>query len=347
MQATIRAVLAGCGGVSAAWLRPAVEIEGLEIVGLVDLNEESARQRAAEFGLQDAEIETHLTRTLERTRPDVVFNCTVPEAHAAVTIEALRQGCHVLGEKPLADSMANAERMLSAARAAGKTFAVMQNRRFLGSIRMVEGYLRSGELGALTTVHSDFFLAPHFGGFREQMRHVLLLDMAIHTFDQARMLTGADPVEVYCKEWNPSGSWYAHDASAVAVFTFSNGVVYTYRGSWCAEGMQTTWESDWRLIGERGSLRWDGGEQMEAEVIARAAGQPPEGNFSELRKGVIDPYTGSKVGGHSGLIRDFIACLSEDRVPETICFDNIKSLAMVFAAVESAETGLPVRIHNT
>src|SRR5574338_401275 len=259
MQTPIRAVLAGCGGISAAWLGPAKDMPGLQIVGLVDLVEETARRRAEEFALHDVEIDANLARMLDRTCPDVVFDCTVPPAHVDVTLEALAHGCHVLGEKPLADSMANARRMLNAARESGKIYAVMQNRRFLAPIRAVQGYINSGEMGPLTTIHSDFFLAPHFGGFREQMEHVLLLDMAIHTFDQARMLIGADPVNVYCKEWNPAGSWYAHGASAVAVFEFSNGVVYNYRGSWCAEGQQTSWESDWRLICERGTLRWDGG----------------------------------------------------------------------------------------
>ena len=100
------------------------------------------------------------------------------------------------------------------------------------------------------------------------MEHVLLLDMAIHTFDAARLIAGADPVAVYCKEWNPPGSWYDHDASAVAVFEMSGGIVYTYRGSWCAEGLNTSWECDWRVIGTQGSVTWDGAEAFSAQVIS-------------------------------------------------------------------------------
>ena len=61
---------------------------------------------------------------------------------------------------------------------------------------------------------ADFFIGAHFGGFRDEMAHVLLLDMAIHTFDQARKILGADPVSVYCHEFNPAGSWYAGASSA-------------------------------------------------------------------------------------------------------------------------------------
>ncbi len=339
MTQPLRAVLVGCGGISQAWLKPLSLMEGVELVGLVDLVEENARQRARQFGLETVEISSNLPALLDRARPDIVFDCTVPEAHVDVTLEALAHGCHVLGEKPLADSMANARRMVMTAQASGKLYAVMQNRRFMPEIRAVRGFIESGKIGPLTTANADFYLGPHFGGFRDRMMHVLLLDMAIHTFDQARFLTGADPVAVYCKEWNPAGSWYQHGASAVAVFEMTGGIVFTYRGSWCAEGMPTSWESDWRLIGQKGSLLWDGGQKMAAES-AEWKGE----FFSERRPEAIRPYEGSKVGGHAGLIQDFIDCVRTGRTPETICTDNIHSLAMVFGAIESAAAGSRVII---
>ncbi len=174
------------------------------------------------------------------------------------------------------------------------------------------------------------------------MRHVLLLDMAIHTFDQARLITGADPVSVYCQEWNPPGSWYDHDASAVAIFQMTDGLVYTYRGSWCAEGMNTTWEADWRVVGQEGTVLWDGAERFEAEIV-RARG----GFRSEMERIAVPEYdAGAKVGGHAGVIREFIACVRSGGIPETICTDNIKSLAMVFGAIASAEQGAPVTIDD-
>ena len=134
----------------------------------------------------------------------------------------------------------------------------MQNRRYDLQIRRLREFLASDALGPVTTVNCDFYIGAHFGGFRDHMKHVLLLDMAIHTFDQARCLAQADPVAVYCHEWNPVSSWYDHDASAVVVFEMTGGLVYTYRGSWCSEGLNTTWESDWRIVGTKGSVSWDG-----------------------------------------------------------------------------------------
>ena len=339
MTKTLQAVLVGCGGISRTWLQGIQAIDGLQIAALVDLVEEAARQRADEFELE-AQVSADLEAVLSALQPDMVFNCTVPEAHVDVTLAALAHGCHVLSEKPLADSMDNARRMVAAAEQAGRLFAVIQNRRFHPGIRRLSRFLRAGTIGPITTVDSDFYLGAHFGGFRDHMEHVLLLDMAIHTLDAARLIADADPVSVYCKEWNPAGSWYDHDASAVAVFEMRadsspQGLVYTYRGSWCAEGLNTSWECDWRVIGQKGSVVWDGGEAFRAQVVARSGGFRSE--YDDVEVPPLDPE--DKIGAHGGQIADFVDCVREGRTPETIASDNIKSLAMVLSAIESASKG--------
>ena len=335
-----KVVHVGCGGMSRGWLDAATQILDVEIVGLVDVVEEAARKRAAEYHLNEVVIGTTLAEVLARTSADIVFDCTIPEAHSSVTLEALAHGCHVLGEKPLAASMEEARTMVTAARHAGKLFAVIQNRRYDPNIRRFARFLRTDVVGTITTINSDFYTAPHFGGFRDHMQHVLLLDMAIHTFDAARLLAQADPIAVYCKEWNPSNSWYDHDASAIAFFEMSNGIVYTYRGSWCADGLPTSWEADWRVIGRRGSAHWDGGSGMQAQVIDTLGGF-----ISPCRDVDIPAYNATDaIDGHAGQIREFVQCVQHGTVPETVCTDNIKSLAMVFGAIESAETGKRVKI---
>jgi predicted dehydrogenase len=236
--------------------------------------------------------------------------------------------------------MENARKMIAASEEAGKLYAVIQNRRYDPNIRRLRAFLDSGQIGPLTTLHSDFFVGAHFGGFRDHMAHVLLLDMAIHTFDAARFISRADPVSVYCKEWNPAGSWYDQDASAIAIYEMSNGLVYTYRGSWCSEGLRTTWESDWRIIGQQGTALWRGDEQIQAQVL-----DGDEGFFRPLRDAEIPAdVPPAKTGGHDGLIREFVRCVRDGGTPETIASDNIKSLAMVFGAIESAQKGKTVDI---
>lgn len=329
---TWRAVLAGCGGISATWLRAAPRVPGLSVVGFVDLDAERARKRAAEFGWSGALVSTRLEEALEKTQPNIVFDCTVPEARLAVAEAALAAGCHVFSEKPLADTMENARRICAAARAAGRIHAVMQNRRCLPDIARLRRWIERGDIGRLTQVDADFFLGAHFGGFRDHMAHVLLLDMAIHHFDMARYIAGADAEWAWCREWNPAGSWYERDAAAVAVFGLSNGAAFTYRGSWCAEGLNTSWEARWRVQGERGALEWDGEAGLRGEAVARAGG------FRSELAPLSPPEHGDlwRKDSHAGMIEHFFRSLDEGREPETVCHQNIKSLAMVFAAIRSA-----------
>ena len=340
MTRPLRVLLVGCGGISRAWLEPLTQMNQLELIGLVDLVEANARERAAEFGL-DVPTGTNLGAMLASTRPDLVFDCTVPEAHYGVTLAALGAGCHVFGEKPLADTPQQAEAMVAAAQTAGKTFAVMQNRRYDPNIRTLRSFLQSGVIGTLTTLHADFFIGAHFGGFREAMRHVLIKDMAIHTFDAARFLTGTDPRSAYCLEWNPEGSWYGSDASAVAIFQMTGGLVFTYRGSWCSEGLHTPWESAWRIIGTKGSIIWDA-----AGVRCEVAGEPRGLIYDHLPVAPPKPEPSPATSGHSAAIEAFVAAVQKGEMPETSCEDNLLSLQMVFAAARSAETRRVVNIRE-
>jgi predicted dehydrogenase len=336
-----KAVVVGCGGMGGAWLRLLKTFDEVEICALVDIREEAAREKAEQFGLDDVAVGTDLAAILEATTPDFVVDCTVPEAHAAVTLEALGRGCHVLGEKPLADSMENARKMTAAAREAGRIYAVAQQRRYNPQIRRLRRFIESGVIGPLTTVDCDFYIGAHFGGFRAQMDHVLLLDMAIHTFDASRLISGADPLAVQCHEWNPAGSWFRHGASAVAIFEMTGEVVFTYRGSWCSEGLNTPWESHWRVTGRKGSVSWDGAQGFKAQV----AGESRKGLFAELHDVETPPIDADQPpDDRRGLFLDFLQALESGGEPETVCTDNIKSLAMVFGAIESAEAGRRVEI---
>lgn len=338
----MKVVLVGCGSISDLWLKPLKTLPELTPVALVDLNREVAQAQADKFGLEIL-VGTDLDEVLTVTKPDLVFNCTVPAAHFEVTTRALAAGCHVFSEKPLADTMTEAREMLRLARASGKTFAVMQNRRYNPNLRTLRAFLEGGGIGAVTTVNADFFIGPHFGGFREEMAHVLVKDMAIHTFDAARFLSGRNARAVYCHEWNPEGSWYRADASAQAIFELEGGVVFGYRGSWASEGLHTPWEGAWRVVGTEGSLVWDGAAGLRCEVV-RARG----GFFSELETPPLPELVDSDMSEwHGHAIEAFIGALERGEAPETHAGDNIESLAMVFGATESADTGRRVEIEVT
>ncbi|BCG93803.1 oxidoreductase [Mesorhizobium sp. 131-2-1] len=339
----MKVVLAGCGAMSRQWLDAARQIDGLAIVGLVDLDAERAQARAREYALSTAVIGTNLDAVLDQTKPDAVFDVVVPAARREVAFAAFAHNCHLLTEKPLADTPENARAIIEAASRAKRIHAVVQNRRYVANVRRIRRFLDSGAIGAATSIHADFFVAPHFGGFREEMAHVLLLDMAIHTFDAARYMVGGEPAGVYCQEWEPASSWYRQGSSANAVFEFADGKVFTYAGSWCADGFRTSWEGSWRIVAERGSLLWDGFDGLKAEAVVPGR----DGLFDKTQPIEVPPLDAAdRVDGHLGIIKDFMHAVETGTEPETRGADNIKSLAMVFGAIESAETGRRVAIRQ-
>jgi predicted dehydrogenase len=116
--------------------------------------------------------------------------------------------------------------------------------------------------------------------------------------------------------------------------------MFTYRGSWAAEGANTSWDASWRLIGTKGTVLWDGQHGFAAHVVAGTDGFLRPLEAFEVPQ-APDPV---KTSGHASVIADFIDCIETGRQPETVATDNIQSLAMVFAAVESARTGARVPV---
>jgi predicted dehydrogenase len=340
----MRVIHVGCGAMSPNWLRPASEL-GVQVRALVDIDEKNARLRAEEFNL-DVPVYTDLKTAIREVPADALFDCTIPAAHKEVSSTALAAGLHVLEEKPLALTFQDAADVVALAKTTGKLHVVLQNRRFNHRIRQLRQMLSDGVIGELTTIHVDFFVAPHFGGFREIMPHVLLADMAIHAFDAARFVSGLNAEAVFCEEWIPKNSWYASGPSVVAVFRMSSGVRFSYRGSWCADGFRTPWDAAWRVIGTEGTLIWDGNEDLKAEKLpADHLTAQPNAFLKEMETVLptIEPDP-MQTRGHFSVMNQFLSAFNGGPSPETRSSDNIHSLAMVLAAIESAGQGKWVEV---
>ena len=313
-----------------AWARNILEGDQVQIAGWVDVLEGKAEAARQEMNLGQVETSTDLHQVLRSQQPDFVVDATVPESHCEVTIAALEMGCSVLGEKPMAHTMSAARQMVHASERAGKLYMVSQSRRYDARIHSYRQLV--SELGSLGMAHVEFYLGPHFGGFRDQMASPLVLDMAIHTFDQARFILKRDAVRVFCEEFNPPWSWYQGDACAQAIFEMEDGVRLAYLGSWCSQGLATSWEGSWRTVGERGTAVWDGGDRIEAEFV--------EAQEGFIRNGEQVSRGYAREGfrwGISGALDEFLWALETGHTPNGECHDNIQSLAMVFGCIESAK----------
>lgn len=335
-----RVVLTGCGSMSKKWVEYVLSREDTQIVGLVDIIPQNANAMASNYNLHVGVYE-NLEHAIKEAEANLVFDVTIPDSHKDVVTTALKHGCDVFGEKPMASSLEDAKLILQSVKETGKRYSVMQNRRYNAQIRALKHLTSSDSIGKIGFVNADFFLGPHFGGFRELMDSPLILDMAIHTFDQARFILGENPVSVYCHEFNPEGSWYKGNASAVCIFEFESGAVFCYRGSWCAEGAPTSWESSWRIIGSKGTAIWDGEHAPYCEITNNTQEQKFFNDYHRIDSEV----TWSGYEGHWGCLDEMFQALIEGREAETDSADNIRTVAMVFAALESAREGKKISIN--
>ncbi|TMR97936.1 Gfo/Idh/MocA family protein [Nonomuraea basaltis] len=331
----LRAVVVGAGFIGGQWAPELLAHPGTELVGWVDVAEDRARAAAAELGLDDLPVSSSLTAVLDGEEPDFIVNCTIPQAHHEVTVTALRRGVSVLSEKPMAVTLDEARSMVNAADEAGRLFAVNQNRRYM---RSLVAFRRTvADLGPLGLLTSEFFMPYRGAPFLATLEHPLLQDMAIHLFDAARAVSGADPVSVYCESFRPAWTWYPGACSATAIFEMTAGLRYTFTGSWSAPGRPTSWTGTWRAAGTRGTACWDG----DGDPAAGAA----KGQVLRPYKQEADPFPGRR--RYTGLaegLQEFVTGLRTGRPPQGDCHDNIRSLAMVTAALESARTGARVPI---
>ena len=209
--------------------------------------------------------------------------------------------------------------MVEAAERTGRLLMVSQSRRYSPELAAFRRLI--ARIGAISTVNCQFFKAPHFGGFREEMAEPLLVDMAIHQFDLARLLTGADPVSVSCDSYNPPWSWFAGNAAAEASFVLADRSRFTFSGSWCAPGLETSWNGSWRVVGAEGTATWDGAGPPAAELTGGTA---------------LKDEVGAEPESIAGSLAEFVQCVRAGTRPDSAAARNIVSLAMVEAAVRSS-----------
>jgi predicted dehydrogenase len=328
----MRAVVVGAGIVAGFWMAPLRR--RADVVALVEIDDDHARDALARFEL-DCPGFASVDAALSAVPADVVINLTPPEHHRRVAEQALEAGCHVLTEKPMAASFEDAVAMVDAARRANRTFAVMQNRRHHPAIRRLRQGVVDGAVGPLMALSADMSMAPrHAAGHLPDHPHPLLLDMAVHTFDQARFISGAEATRVVCHEFTAPHSWYSGAAAAIATFELEGGILFSYRGNWIAPGFATSYDSAWRVSGADGTAVWDSFGAPGCEV---AVGPPPERGAADVQRTTWEVPAPRDRTGHAAAVDDLFDALESGRAPETEGAENLGTLAMVFAAIRSAE----------
>ncbi|MGH2560597.1 MAG: Gfo/Idh/MocA family protein [Thermomicrobiales bacterium] len=224
-----RAAVIGCGKMSRGHARAFADAPAVNLVAGADVSEAARAAFAGDFALDTMYADP--AQMLEREQPDLVSICTWPPTHADLTVAAFAAGARVVWcEKPMAVHLADADRMLAAAEAAGGLIVVNHQRRFVESYRQARELIDAGAIGEVTQITGIC------GGDT--------LTDGTHLIDMARFLNGDVPItSVFgAIEMSPMGSVnpdgmgtiefnqtrkrYGHhvETGALGLLCFENGV---------------------------------------------------------------------------------------------------------------------------
>lgn len=341
---TLRILVAGVGFWGRTWLPVVRESPHWELVALVDTDDEALAEAAAEGRLDPSACFDSVAEAAAALACDAALVVAPPPAHAPLAHEALESGLHCLIEKPFTTSLADARLVVERAEAAGRVLMVSQQYRHRRGARTVAGLLDTGAVGRVGAAYVTFANELPAPGFQHRMAEPLLWDVAIHHFDLVRGILGLEPSRVQATSWNPSWSAFEGHASATAVLATADGVTVTFTGTLAPRGRTTGWDAVWRIVGEHGSIRWDGDD-----VVLRPLERPLHAKIQ--RRLLRRDWKGRRVspmpvpdGDRAGVLAELAAAIHEGREPESSGRDNIRSLALTVAAVESARQGRTVDI---
>jgi UDP-N-acetylglucosamine 3-dehydrogenase len=207
------------------------DITGVELVAVADPLPEAVRLATQGRSLRGyAAVATMLAEE----ELDLVSVVAPTSMHHELTLAALQAGAHVLVEKPIAATRAEAEAMMAAAAASGRMLTVGHIERFNPAIVELRRRLQAGELGRIFQVR-----ATRLGPFPDRIRDVgVVVDLAPHDLDVMRFLLGSDPVRVYAETEQRIHT--DHEDLFVGVLKFANGAVGLLDINWLTPAKQRT-----------------------------------------------------------------------------------------------------------
>jgi len=332
----LRLIQCGVGGMGKAWRENATTSSpDFDVVAVVDINQTVLGEAGEQLKIPSERRYSDLKITLKKVQADAVLTVTPPAIHVQHARLAFKHGLHLLTEKPLADNLKNAKRMVQLAADAGKQLVVAQNYRYHAPMQVLRRLVTEQRVGPLGHGHLDFYIAADFtGSFRQSMQFPLLVDMAIHHLDLIRATTGRNIACAFAKSFRPQWSWYDHHPGLKMLLELDDGTPFSYSGDWSALGRQTTWNGNWRLQCASGSIH------LERDKISIARCEKWCKNETEEPIDVPP----AEMNGQARLLSDFAQAIRTGTPAPTSGADNLLSFAAVMAGVISATKGKTVSV---
>lgn len=321
----------GCGRIAKNHLQAATE-NNLSIVALCDINDIA-------FDVDAPHYTCYKTMIAER-KPDLVAIATDSGSHAEIACYCIQQGVHVIIEKPMAMSIAEADQIISLAQKHQVKVSVCHQNRYNLAVQQVREATVAGHFGKLShaTVHvrwnrsQDYYTqAPWRGTWAKDGG--ALMNQCIHGIDLLQWLVNSDVTEVYAVTKNQQHPYLEVEDVGLALVKFANGAIATIEGT--TNVYPENLEETIYLFGGTGTAKLGGKSVNTIEVW----------NFENAEGTVMVEDVPNIYGnGHARLYSDWIQAIINDTEAPCNPTEGKKALELILAIYKSSKEGLPVQL---
>jgi len=354
MTKKLRVAIIGCGGIAKGKHLPSLaKLSQIEMVAFCDIEEDRAVEAASKYGTEDAAIYVDYQELLKDETIDVVHVCTPNDSHADITVAALEADKHVMCEKPMAKTAADARRMVEAAKRTGKKLTIGYQNRFRTDSQYLQKVCERGDLGEIYYAKAHAIrrrAVPTWGVFLDEEKQGggPLIDIGTHALDLTLwMMNNYKPKAVLGSTFhklgqkknaaNAWGSWdpekFKVEDSAFGYITMENGATIMLESSWAINMLQTG-EAKCTLCGtEGGADMWDG-LRINGEDFSKLYT-----NHINLDAKGVDFYDGETEGAAELEARLWIESILKDTEPVVKPEEALVVTEILEAIYKSAQTG--------
>jgi UDP-N-acetyl-2-amino-2-deoxyglucuronate dehydrogenase len=347
----LKFAIIGCGRIAGNHVTAAVD-NGLQVIGLADLlpeNIKKMQELLPENLREQAKGYSDFEEMLATEKPDLVAIATESGNHAAIAMKCLEAGCHLIVEKPIALSLADADAMIEAAAARDLVLCACHQNRFNKSVQKLREAVEAGRFGRLLhgAAHirwnrgADYYLQAPWRGTWAQDGGALM-NQCIHNIDLLRWMMGDEITEVFAYTDNLLHGGIEAEDLGLALVRFKNGSYGLIEGT--TNVYPKNLEETLYVFGEKGTVKaggksvncleeWRFGDGLdEPETVKREFSDNPPNVYGY---------------GHNPLYADVIDAIRTGRQPYVTGQDGRRALELVLAIYKSAAKGQPIKLPLT
>ncbi len=361
----LRVGIIGCGGIANGKHMPSLrKVEECEMVAFCDLYEDRAQRAAEKFGIPGAKVTTDYMEIANDPTIDVIHVCTPNRSHSFITVACLKAGKHVMCEKPMAKTAAEAKAMLDAAKETGKKLTIGYQNRQSWRHQKLKDMCEKGELGEIYYAKAHALrdrAIPTWGVFMNEYEQGggPLIDIGTHALDltlwtmnnyEPEMVVGSVYRKIADTAWETNG-WgpydpkdYTVEDSAFGYIKMKNGATIVLESSWALNTLDAA-EACTTLHGTIGGATTKGGFKV------MLPGENEEGKRRMISKGVTEEDTIAFFAEKDGYdasndsvseARQWIRSIINDTDPCVLPEQALVVSQILEAIYESGKTGKPV-----